>query len=61
MVGDRYHLAAGRAGGFAANISIANTGTSPITGWALAISVPVTTEAVSSSTCGANPPPASQY
>lgn len=44
-----YHVATGWASGFVANISITNTGSSPVTGWTLAFSFPVGTESVSGS------------
>jgi hypothetical protein len=48
-----YDVAGGWASGFVANISITNTGPSPITGWTLAFSFPAGTESVSSTTWNA--------
>src|SRR5581483_3709491 len=45
-----YDVATGWDSGFGANISISNTGTTPITGLTLAVSVPTDTETVSGST-----------
>ena len=42
-----YSLSTGWDSGFVANISITDTGPSPITGWTLAFNFPVTTESVS--------------
>ncbi len=48
-----YNLTAGWGSGFVANISITDTGPSPITGWTLAFRFPATTESVSGSTWNA--------
>jgi len=49
-----YDLSDGWDTGFVANISVTETGTSPITGWTLAFSFPSATESVSSSNWNAN-------
>jgi hypothetical protein len=48
-----YYLSTGWDSGFVANISVTNTGPTPITGWTLAFSFPATTESVSGSTWNA--------
>jgi hypothetical protein len=49
-----YDLSTGWGSGFVANISITDTGPSPITGWTLHFSFPSDTESVSSSNWNAN-------
>ena len=49
-----YTLSTGWGNGFVANISITDTGPSPITGWTLAFRFPASTESVSGSTWNAN-------
>jgi len=49
-----YSLSTGWDSGFVANISVTETGPSPITGWTLAFAFPATTESVSGSTWNAN-------
>jgi Cellulose binding domain/Fibronectin type III domain len=49
-----YDISNGWGSGFVANISITNTGPSPITGWTLGFSFPSATESVSSSNWNAN-------
>jgi cellulase/cellobiase CelA1 len=49
-----YDLSDGWDTGFVANISVTDTGPSPITGWTLAFSFPNDTESVSSSNWNAN-------
>ncbi len=48
-----YTVATGWGSGFVANISLTNTGPSPITGWTLAFSFPAATESLSDSTWNA--------
>ena len=49
-----YYLSTGWESGFVANISITDTGPSPVNGWTLAFSFPAGTESVSGSTWNAN-------